>query len=751
MWALAVVDGCQTGLGVNHMSRTGFRLGIDFGTSHTVAVLRWPDGRAKPLLFDGSPLLPSAVYMDAAGRFAVGRDAAHSARMDPGGYEPNPKRRVDDGSVLLGGREVATVDLIGTVLRLVADEATRTAGERPAAVTVTYPAAWGTPRRLVLAAAADRSGLGKVRMVEEPVAAATYFGQALGHRIGVGGAVVVYDFGGGTFDVSLVERTADGFRTIAVDGRDDIGGLDLDEALVRRIGQVYGAQDPVAWQRLAEPATMQERRQRRLFLDDVRAAKERLSRHPTAELYVPGLDRDAHLTREEFEQVARPLLDETVRLTERVVRESGLDHGRISGVFLVGGSSRIPLVSTLVHRALQIAPTAIEQPELVVAEGSILVRSIAASVRAPVPAASVAGMVPPVPAARAAVVATPVSPAPVSPGSVSPAPVSPAPVSPAPVSPASVSPASVSPASVSPGSVSPGSVSPGSVSPGSVSPGSVSPGSVSPAPVSPAPPATRIVPTPPLSAPAPGRPASTPGYPPGSGSPVTPVDSPTSIGGASGARGAAAPRPRRTGRWLLAGATFAVLAVPVAAFALLPEPSSPAKTLALACTAAVPATPVTPLATGSPAPASYQVSDAWKALVDPTGFRLAVPAGWTDTRSGSNVCFSDPHGGRFLAVGQWTQPDDDMAGYVARKERQLASTLPGYQQVKITPTDYFDAAVEWEFTYTAHGGDRMRARTVALTAPGHRGYAILWCTYDSIWQNNLTDYSLVLGGFRPAQ
>jgi hypothetical protein len=88
---------------------------------------------------------------------------------------------------------------------------------------------------------------------------------------------------------------------------------------------------------------------------------------------------------------------------------------------------------------------------------------------------------------------------------------------------------------------------------------------------------------------------------------------------------------------------------------------------------------------------------------------------------------------------------------VTRKERQLAQTLPGYQKVKIAPTDYFDAAVEWEFTYTARSGDRMRARTVALAAPGHRGYAIVWCTYDSIWQNNLTDYSRVLGGFRPAQ
>jgi actin-like ATPase involved in cell morphogenesis len=680
------------------MRRTGFRLGIDFGTSHTVAVLRWPDGRAKPLLFDGSPLLPSAVYMDAAGRFAVGRDAAHSARMDPGGYEPNPKRRVDDGSVLLGGREVATVDLIGTVLGLVAEEATRTAGERPAAVTITYPAAWGTPRRLVLAAAADRAGLGKVRMVEEPVAAATYFGQVLGHRNGVGGTVVVYDFGGGTFDVSLVERTADGFRTIAVDGRDDIGGLDLDEALVRRIGEVYGAQDPVAWHRLAEPATMHERRQRRLFLDDVRAAKERLSRHPTAELYVPGLDRDAHLTRDEFEQVARPLLDETVRLTERVVRESGLDRGRIGGVFLVGGSSRIPLVSTLVHRALQIAPTAIEQPELVVAEGSILVQSIAASVRAPVPATSAAGMAPLVPAPRPVLVAAPVSPAP--------APVSPAPVSPAP---APVSPAPVSPAPVSPAPL--------------------------PAAVT-TPVVTAVVPAPPLSVPA--RTTSMSGHLPAGG--------PTSSNGAR--------------RWVLAGTAVAVLAAVVLTIALLPgrhhrsgahKPSTPAKTVALACTAAAPATPVSTLAAGKPPPQSYQAPDGWTAQVDQTGFRLAVPAGWTTTRSGPNVCFTDPHGGRFLAVGQWTQPDQDMVGYVTRKESQLAATLPGYQKVQIKPTDYFDAAAEWEFTYTDRAGDRMRARTVALVAPGHRGYAILWCTYDSIWQNNLTDYSLVLGGFRPAQ
>ena len=62
----------------------GVRLGIDFGTSHTVAVLRWPDGRVRPLLFDGSPLLPSAVYYDPARGLIVGRDAVRSARLAPG-------------------------------------------------------------------------------------------------------------------------------------------------------------------------------------------------------------------------------------------------------------------------------------------------------------------------------------------------------------------------------------------------------------------------------------------------------------------------------------------------------------------------------------------------------------------------------------------------------------------------------------------------------------------------------------------
>src|SRR5438105_4570731 len=118
---------------------SGFRLGIDFGTSNTVGVLRWPDGRTKSLLFDGSPLLPSAVYVETGGTILVGRDAVHSARLQPHRFEPYPKRRIEDGTVWLGERDIPVIELISAVLRRVATEANRDAGVAPSHVTITHP------------------------------------------------------------------------------------------------------------------------------------------------------------------------------------------------------------------------------------------------------------------------------------------------------------------------------------------------------------------------------------------------------------------------------------------------------------------------------------------------------------------------------------------------------------------------------------------------------------------------------------
>jgi actin-like ATPase involved in cell morphogenesis len=342
-----------------------YALGVDFGTSNTVAVARWPDGRARPILVDGSPLLPSAVFADSEGNLLVGRDAVHSARLDPARFEPNPKRRVDDGLVLLGEREFETVDLIAAVLARVAEEWHRAVGPYRPEVTLTCPATWGATRRTLLADAAARAGLEGARLVAEPVAAATYFADVLGRDVPIGSVVMVHDFGAGTFDTSVVARTSSGFEVLAVDGRDDIGGLDVDAALVE-----YLHTDD--WARLMQPATVEERRARRQLWDDVRIAKERLSRAQSADFVVPLLDVEAHLTREELETVARPVLEQTVQITQNLLRWADLPEGRLAGVFLVGGASRIPLVATLLHRALGDPPVVIEQPELVVAEGSIL-------------------------------------------------------------------------------------------------------------------------------------------------------------------------------------------------------------------------------------------------------------------------------------------------------------------------------------------------------------------------------------------
>ena len=110
------------------MTAAGFRLGVDFGTSNTVAALVGPDGRVQPLLFDGSPLLPSAVFADIGTGLLCGRDAVRAAfNVDPSGLELHPKRRIDEGAVWLGEYEYPVTELIAAVLSRVATEAARVA------------------------------------------------------------------------------------------------------------------------------------------------------------------------------------------------------------------------------------------------------------------------------------------------------------------------------------------------------------------------------------------------------------------------------------------------------------------------------------------------------------------------------------------------------------------------------------------------------------------------------------------------
>jgi actin-like ATPase involved in cell morphogenesis len=346
----------------------GVRLAIDLGSSNTVAVAQAVDGPARPLLFDGAELLPSAVYADPTGGLVVGRDAERMARADPAAFEPSPKRRIDEDTLLLGGHTVAVRDALAAVLRRVAAQAGPVAG-RSGAVVLTHPAGWGAPRRAVLIEAGARAGLGPVVLVGEPVAAATYFSSVLGGELPPGAALAVVDVGGGTMDVAVVRR-GPGLQVIAQDGL-DVGGVDVDAALVEHVGALVSATVPDAWRRLAGPDTPAAYRDRLVLWQEVRAAKETLSRTSVAPLHVPGYPDDLHLTREELEAVAGPLLAPIGELTAEVINAAGLTPDRLAGVFLVGGASRMPLIARLLHARLGIAPIVVERPETVVAEGAL--------------------------------------------------------------------------------------------------------------------------------------------------------------------------------------------------------------------------------------------------------------------------------------------------------------------------------------------------------------------------------------------
>ena len=182
---------------------------IDFGTTFTTAVLAGPEG---PRLLDvdsGESKMPSSVFRTGDGQLVCGRLAENQAAVDPSSFLPTPKRRLGHDSVLLGGVEIDTVDLIAAVLARVADEARRQGnGALPAEVRLTHPASWRESRRSALLRAAERAGLGRATLVPEPIAAAAHYvnriGATQGSAVPPGALIAVYDLGGGTFDTAVV-------------------------------------------------------------------------------------------------------------------------------------------------------------------------------------------------------------------------------------------------------------------------------------------------------------------------------------------------------------------------------------------------------------------------------------------------------------------------------------------------------------------------------------------------------------------
>lgn len=347
-------------------------LSVDLGTSNTVAVLSAHGRPPRVVEVDGSANMSSAVFADEQGTLMVGRDAERRARLDPTRFEPNPKRRVDEQTLLLGSDVVPVNEALAAVLRRVLEETARQlGGEQPDEVRLTHPAQWGPVRRNVLLSAARLAGIGSaISLVPEPVAAAAHFASFPGRGLAPGQALAVYDLGAGTFDVAVVGATQNGYTVLAEDGLPDLGGLDVDQALLVHVGREVSHRDPQRWQRLLRPDSTPDRRTRRALQEDVKSAKEALSRHPQTEVPMPEPFTDVLVTRAELEALVRPAMLRSVELLARTVGAAGLSPDRLVGIYLVGGSSRLPLVGTMISEKLGVVPSSLDQPETAVALGA---------------------------------------------------------------------------------------------------------------------------------------------------------------------------------------------------------------------------------------------------------------------------------------------------------------------------------------------------------------------------------------------
>lgn len=351
-------------------------LAIDFGTTTTVAAVRFDDGVVRLVTIEGTPLMPSAVYLGDNGVLLVGRDAERQARLDPARFEPNPKRRIDDGEILLGPAALPVAEVIGAVLRRVLDEAVRMVGGMPTRVVLTHPARWGGARRQTLVEAARRARMGnRIQLVPEPVAAASHFADRGDTHFAPGTGVAVYDLGGGTFDAAVVRRSDSGWVVVAESGLPELGGVDFDQALLELVGEREGSRHPDQWRAMTVGSDAAGRRARRVLATDVRDAKESLSRWPQTDLPMPAPFDDVTVTRADFESLIRDRVRRTVELLATQLSDARGPSGSVAGIYLVGGSSRIPLVTQLIRELLGVSPIALGQPETVVAVGALTATS----------------------------------------------------------------------------------------------------------------------------------------------------------------------------------------------------------------------------------------------------------------------------------------------------------------------------------------------------------------------------------------
>jgi len=341
-------------------------VGIDLGTTYSVAAII-ENGRAKVVKnAEGENLTPSVVAVTARGDLLVGSIAKRQAAANPERTVMSIKRHMGtDYRICLSGRDYSPQEISAHVLRKIKKDVETYIRDRVKEAVITVPAYFNNSQRQATKEAARMAGLEVLRIINEPTAASLAYGL---NREKIQ-TILVWDLGGGTFDVSILELGDGMFHVKAVNGNTRLGGDDWDERLVAHVADrflnEYGMDarsDPMTLQRLKEACEK---------------AKRELSYAQSTEISLPLIGTrsgtgtlHSGIDRKEFEELTAELNNSLLGPTHQALADAGLMPDEIDRVVLVGGSSRMPSVRSLVEETFHKKPFIRINPDEVVGIGA---------------------------------------------------------------------------------------------------------------------------------------------------------------------------------------------------------------------------------------------------------------------------------------------------------------------------------------------------------------------------------------------
>jgi molecular chaperone DnaK (HSP70) len=341
-------------------------IGIDLGTTNSEVAALIHD-QVQVLASDGEQIMPSVVGLSPDGRLLVGTPARNQYALYPERTVRSIKRLMgSDQRVALGEQMYTPPEISALILRALKTRAEAALGAPVSRAVITVPAYFSDAQRQATRDAGQIAGLEVVRILNEPTAAALAYGaDRQGER-----TILVYDLGGGTFDVSLVQVHRDITEVLASHGNNHLGGDDFDQLLLDFVHTRFvdtGGVDIRA-----------DRRAMSRLLHAVEEAKKRLSFEPYARLREEHLAErngvpvhlDVEVARSEYEQLIRPLLEGTLDSVHRALSDAGKRPDQVDEILLVGGATRTPLITALLQDTTGLTPRQELHPDLCVAFGA---------------------------------------------------------------------------------------------------------------------------------------------------------------------------------------------------------------------------------------------------------------------------------------------------------------------------------------------------------------------------------------------